>query len=433
MPALDLPYRMLMGGARLVAPLLAAGDSKLARGIRGRAGAVERLRDWARSGRVEGRPLVWVHAPSVGEGLQARAVVRALKEAHPDCQVAYTHFSPSVAGFPMDMPADVTDYLPWDVSEDMGAVLEALSPSLLVFTKTEVWPVLAAEAARRSIPVALVAGTLRRDSGRAGAAGRALLGPAMRSLRMIAAVGEQDAARFARIGVPRERITVTGDPGIDAAVARAAEASPEAHYLRPFRAATVPVLVAGSTWPADEEALLEAATALRARSVSIRLVIAPHEPSEIHLNELAAGWRAAGWSSETLTQAEGNEATEADVVLVDRVGILAQLYAAGVIGYVGGGFGRRGLHSVLEPAAHGLPVLFGPHHTGSAAAVGLLDAGGALAVGSAEGLADALERWVRDPDARVRAGDAARAYLMRHRGAARRTGDLLAPFLAGPP
>src|SRR5690606_15945844 len=113
------------------------------------------------------------------------------------------------------------------------------------------------------------------------------------------------------------------------------------------------------------------------------------------------------------------------VIVVDRVGILGDLYRLADIAYVGGGFGDAGLHSVLEPAAFGAPVLFGPNHDNAREAAELIAVGAALAVADQAALADALALWIDQPDARVRAGDAARRYIETGRGAARRGAALV--------
>src|SRR5690606_22644129 len=136
------------------------GDSKLARGLRGMRGSVDRFEAWASHGRDMRRPLVWFHAPSVGEGFQARAVIEALRTLRPDVQIAYTFFSPSAEPFSRAVPADVTDYLPPDLPSIVARALDALRPDVLAFSKTEVWPNLVHAAAAREIPAILLSATL---------------------------------------------------------------------------------------------------------------------------------------------------------------------------------------------------------------------------------------------------------------------------------
>ncbi|MEX2529237.1 MAG: glycosyltransferase N-terminal domain-containing protein [Gemmatimonadota bacterium] len=423
-------YDLILRLLRATSPLLAAGESKVARGIRGRQGAVETLEEWAGRARTPDRPLVWFHAPSVGEGLQARAVLEALRTERGDLQAVFTHFSPSAEGLARSMPVEVAGYLPWDTHSESRRVLAALRPSLLVFTKTEVWPTLAREAERQGAHVVLAAATLPEHAGRLRPGVRHLLAPVFRRLDRVLAISEEDGERFGRLGVAPEQVVVTGDPGIDSARERALAADPDASYLEPFRRPHRPTLVCGSTWPADEKVLLPAVRRVREDHPGLRLLLAPHEPHEAHLETLEAELATDGWKTARLGEVEERgEAGDADTVVVDRVGVLAHLYTVGDVAFVGGGFHPHGLHSVLEPAAAGLPVIFGPAWSNARAAGDLLLEGGAREVASPEELAGVLGRWLDREDERIGIGERAEGYIRRHIGAARRTAEALAGFL----
>jgi 3-deoxy-D-manno-octulosonic-acid transferase len=161
--------------------------------------------------------------------------------------------------------------------------------------------------------------------------------------------------------------------------------------------------VLGAAWPA-----------LRAAVPEARLIIAPHEPTEAHLAPIERWATASGLRVARLT----NASADADVVVVDRVGVLHELYALAEAAYVGGGFHAAGLHSVIEPASFGVPVLFGPHHTRSRDAGLLLEARAAEAVPDAAALTRALRILLTEPDTRARAGAAAQGVVTAGRGAA---------------
>lgn len=415
---------------RTLAPLLASGDSKWARGIRGRARDREAFERWAARERDPGRPLVWLHAPSVGEGLQARAVLDALRVEVPQLQAVYSYFSPSAEGLAAGMPVDAAAYLPWDLRSEAGRILDALAPRMIAFTKTEVWPGIAEAAKARGIAVVLVAATLPEDAGRLRAPARRFLAPTFGSLDRVLAISAEDGMRFRRLGVAPERISVTGDPAIDSAWRRARAADPSAPFLAPFHADPRPTLVAGSTWGPDEEVLVPGLSRVRDAVPELRLVIAPHEPDEGHLASLEAALARHGWRSARLggVEADGRLGDEADAIVVDRVGVLAALYTVGSVAYVGGGFHRHGLHSVIEPAAAGLPVLFGPRFGNSRAAADLRALGGAESVPDVEALARVAESWLTDPSRREGAARVAAGYIEEHRGAAERTARALEPL-----
>lgn len=413
-----------------MSPLLPAGSSKLARGLRGRRRAHGELIDWGRTKRDADRPVVWLHASSVGEALQARAVLDALRGRRPGVQAVFTFFSPSAEALADEFPADVAAYLPWDLPEVLGEVLDAVSPDVIAFTQKEVWPTLTAAAEQRAIPTVLIAATLPERANRLRRGARVLLGPAFRSLRLVAAISEQDGARFGLLTVPPDRIVVTGDPGVDSAIGRAAGADPEVRYLSPFQAGTGPILVAGSTWKSDEDVLIPALARVRETRPGLRLVLAPHEPAHWDFDGLRDRLAADGWSPALLKDVERSGTLDGvDAVLVERVGVLAHLYTVAAAAYVGGGFHDRGLHSVLEPAAAGVPVLFGPLHGNSLAASHLLASGGAREVSDVDALAAVLEDWLGDPESLRAHGQEALAYIEAHRGAADRTAELMADLI----
>ncbi len=428
---LEFVYAAAVVALRGVALVVAPVWPRLAGVMRGRRQAMASLLAWGRAHRDDGRPLVWIHAPSVGEGLQARAVIEALKGRVPDgIQSVFTHFSPSAEVLVTRMPVDWAGYLPWDVSGDIERALDAVRPSLVAFTKTEVWPVLSRACERRGIPTALVAATLPAGSSRVRPWARRLLAPSLGRLALVAAIAEEDGDRFVAQGAERTVVEVTGDPGVDAAVRRLERLDPDAPYLRPLLAVARPTVVAGSTWPPDEAVLLPALARLRGAHTGLRVVVAPHEPDPDHVEPLLESLRRDGWDPRRLSEVEAEgELGGVDAVVVDRVGVLAHLYRAADVAFVGGGFHGAGLHSVLEPAAAGVPVLFGPAHHNAWAAAKLVEAGAGSVVHDSESLAGATDAWLTDSAGRSSAGAAAREWIERHRGAADRTGEALSRLL----
>jgi 3-deoxy-D-manno-octulosonic-acid transferase len=349
----------------------------------------------------------------------------------PGLRVVFTFFSPSADVVQGTFPADVSSYLPWDLPEVMRPVLDAVQPDVIVFTQREVWPTLAEEAAARGVPTVLIAGTMPQGSGRLSWPGRILLGPAFRSLRAVAAISQEDGDRFGLLGVRNDRVTVTGDPGIDGVRDRAARIDRGAPHMQifgtGFRGEGGPILVAGSTWPSDEEVLIPALARVRESVPGLRLVLAPHEPGGYDFVGLGRRLAADGWIPALLGKV--GEVHGVDAILVDRVGVLADLYSLASVAYVGGGFHKSGLHSVLEPAAVGVPVLIGPRYQGSVHATRLLAVGGARAVADADVLAVTLREWLEVPGKNKERGQLAMDYIENQREAAEYTADLITQFL----
>ena len=420
--ALALGYEGVARLARGLAAVAPASSNKLVATFAARRGVLERFAAFRRDA---ARPLLWIHAPSVGEGLQARPVLELARERRPGTQLAYTWFSPSARVFAHALDVDFRDVLPFDVAADMRAALAALSPTALVFSKLDVWPTLAREASRRGTRLGIVSATLADSSSRRSGVAGVLLREAYARLDRVGAISTEDADRLVSLGVPYRRITVTGDTRYDQVWARAERADRASALLAPLASAR-PTVVAGSTWPADEAALLRAWTRLAARLPTARLVVATHEPTPAHLATIEQWAAGSGLRAARLGTAA---ASDADVVVVDRVGVLGDLYALADVAYVGGAFHAAGLHSVLEPAAYGAPVLFGPRHAAARDARLLIDADAALSVHDADSLQRALERWLESPVERVAAGQAARAVVHQGLGAAARSYALVAELL----
>jgi 3-deoxy-D-manno-octulosonic-acid transferase len=366
-----------------------------------------------------------MHAPSVGEGLQARPVIELLRAAHPELQVAYTHFSPSAERFAASLGVDFSDYLPFDTPGDARAALASLRPRAPVFSKLDVWPVLAHEAAARAVRLGLTSATLAESSSRRGGITAALLRDAYALLDAVGAIDEADAERLVSLGVRSSAITVTGDTRYDQVWERALRVDRAGELLSPL-ASERRTLVAGSTWPSDEAVLLPAWVELRRTVPGARMVIAPHEPTGVHLEPIE---RWAAGSGIALARLGTVAARDAEVVLVDRVGVLGDLYSLADAAYVGGGFHSAGLHSVLEPAAFGAPVAFGPRFEASRDARLLSVAGGGAPVRDTAELAELLSGWLGERAMSDAAGGRAREMVRSGLGAAARSGALVERLL----
>jgi 3-deoxy-D-manno-octulosonic-acid transferase len=407
--------------------------------VRGRRESLERFERWGRTERTPDRPLVWIHAPSVGEALMARAIIAALRARRPDVQVAFTHFSPSAERMVGEVGADVHGYVPFDTRGPVRRALAALRPTAIAFVRTEVWPVLTREAAQAGARQLLVNAVLSEGSGRLRWLGRSFLEAAYRRLDAVGAVSDDHAARYELLGVPAGRIRTTGDARFDQVWDRIEGRGLHAIRGDPDAAERVPpelrdiwrrlddparfTLVAGSTWPEDEAVLLPAVAAAPDRSR--RLVIAPHEPTPSHLESLERRLTGAGLAHGRLGAVLAGVDEAPEVVIVDRMGVLADLYALADAAYVGGGFGTSGLHSVVEPAALGVPVLFGPAHGNAREAAALADAGGGFEVSGERELTDRLAALMQEDERTTSIGRRARSYVRSETGAAERNARLI--------
>ena len=427
-PLLRLAYATTAKLAVAASAIAPTSQAKLALTFRARRGLRGRYAAWARARRSPRQPLLWMHAPSVGEGLMARPILTLVRERHPDTQLAYTFFSPSAEDFSRRLDVDFRDYLPFDDTSEMRAALDALRPTGLVFSKLDVWPTLVREASARGVRLGMISASLPPESRRRRGLGRLMLRDAYAALDAVGAVDEDTAVRLVELGVRPDAVVVTGDTRYDQVWRRAHDADPAAGLLARLTSDR-PTLVAGSTWPADEAHLLPALANVRATMPAMRVILAPHEVTPRHVEPILA-W-AAG-SGMALARVDDPDAATADVILVDRYGVLGDLYALADAAYVGGGFHDAGLHSVLEPAAFGVPVLFGPRHTRSRDALELLRQDAARSASDGRGLARVLRDWLGDETARGAMGERARAVIERGRGAADRSLTLVESLLQRP-
>ena len=425
-------YEALLMAARPAARVAALFGGRTRRGVRGRDETLRRFEAWSAADRDPDRPLVWLHAPSVGEALMAKAIIAALREELPGAQFAFTHFSPSAERMADSVGADVWGYLPWDTRGPLRRALAALRPAALVFVRTEVWPLAAREAQRSGAAVLLVNAVLAEGSSRLRALSRGVMEAVYRRLDAVGAVSADHAARYERLGVPASAIEVTGDARFDQ-VWRRVQAGPSEEAAGLVAALADPdafQVVAGSTWPSDERVLLPATAVLR-RDLPIRLIVAPHEPTASHLEALERRLDRHALRHARLGAIMAAGGALPEVVVVDRLGVLADLYAAGDVAYVGGGFRGAGLHSVVEPAALARPVLFGPGHTNAREAGALADAGGGFVVSGAGEVESTLRRLAGDRVALEAAGEAAVELVRAGTGAGARNAKLIARAVTG--
>lgn len=382
--------------------------------VAGRRGLWDRL--VAKAPQLQG--CIWMHCASVGEFEQGRPVLEALHAAHPGRPILVTFFSPSGYEARKDLPlATHVEYLPVDSAANGARLVELVRPAAVLWVKYEFWPGMLGALHAARVPTFLVSAIFRPDQPFFrwyGAAWRSML-------RGFAHLFVQDEASRALLhGIGIRHVMVSGDTRFDR-VRSIVEANEELPTATAFRGGG-PVLVCGSTWPADESQLQRVLVDL---GRPVKCLAVPHELSEPGLAATEARFPKplVRWSELERTPT-GNVAAmlgraEAGTLLVDRMGLLARLYRHGDVAYVGGGFGD-GIHSLLEPAAWGLPVIFGPHHGKFAEAHGLIAAGGGFAVRNSAELRAVLHRLLTDPEARRTAGEAAARFVRDQAGATAR-------------
>jgi 3-deoxy-D-manno-octulosonic-acid transferase len=369
---------------------------------------------------------LWLHAVSVGEAEAAFPLVRALLRRYPAHRMLVTTTTPTGSARVQAVLGNAVDhvYLPYDMPGAVERFLDHFRPALAVVMETEIWPNLFHVCGKRGIPLAVVNARLSEKSARGYAKLASLTQSSLANVHLIAAQTEADAARFRAIGAPADRVVVTGNIKYDMELPTDLAAQGAALRARLF--GRRPVWIAASTHDGEETSVLEAYGRLRGTVPDVLLLLVPRHPERfdaVHALCRAAGYRVA-------RRSENQTAGDADIFLLDAMGELRLFYATADIAFVGGSLVPVGGHNVLEPAALGLSILFGPYmHHFDEAARGLLAAGGAVQVADARELAARLADWLPNRDTRTVVGARARGFAESGRGALARVETLLAGLL----
>ena len=403
-------------------------DSKVREGIAGRRDVLRTLKSQLNLAR-QSNHTVWFHFTSVGEFEQAKPIIEAIKD---DSRIVLTYFSPSVhANVARYSFCDVSGYLPLDTRHNARALLQIIKPTLLVFSKFDIWPNLVWSAARQKVPIILIAGTLHAKSKRMSYLVRPFSKSVHRHIALHCAISEPDAERFRQICPPDAQIVVTGDTRFDRVYQRAAAVEAGTEFFPGQSTFNRQVLIAGSTYSEDERVLLEAYKLLQQGASELRphLILVPHEPTENRIRQIQEILNLQGLSYSCFSDlSAGINLRDTDAIIIDTVGLLAKLYLMGDVVFVGGSF-HGSVHNVMEPAAMAKPVLFGPTVHNAYEAGLLQEEGAAQLVNNATEMASMLEQLFNDPKERTRRGLIGRRVIEENLGAAERTLDHLRPYL----
>jgi 3-deoxy-D-manno-octulosonic-acid transferase len=433
-------YNVAVNALKPLLPAFGAASPKVSAAVEGRRAAAGEIARWARTDRDPFRPLFWLHGASAGELAGAIPVLERVRADRPDLQLLVTYSSPSAESILGELSADYAGYPPLETMAACREALEAARPDAMVFAKLDAWPALTRAAAEFEIPLGMINATVRPGSTRLRGPGRQLLMPSYGRLDGVGAVSEGEIDRLVMLGTRPESIRVTGDAAFERAlgiVDRARASSRAGGRRLAARAADRVRLCAGSTWPEDERVLIEAAATLAGtgEGAALDLILVPHEPDREALRRIRGlcmehlGVEPQVWSDfspgSALDPAAG--ARPSVPLVVDAVGFLAELYLECDVAWVGGGVGGEGLHSVVEPAAAGLPVLFGPVHDRWEARE-MAERGIAVEV-EPDLVPSVLAALLGDPDRRVEMGAAARRYVEGGRGATEASARLVMDLL----
>lgn len=369
-----------------------------------------------RRGRAELAPEgydVWFHAASLGEFEQARPVIERYLSMRPEASVLLSFFSPSGYNVRRNFHPRVTVvYLPFDRPALVKQFLDEAQPRMAIFVKYEFWGNFLSELKSRAIPTYIISAIFRP--------GQIFFKPwggmFRRMLRCFDRLYVQDeASRLLLAGIGVDNVTVAGDTRLDrvAAIHAQARRHPQVDAFEALMPrASNPVMVAGSSWPADEDIYIP----FLKSNPKVRAIIAPHEFDDQRVEAMRQ--RLGAEHTAVLSELEKGEPLPEGCryLIVDCFGWLSSLYGYADFAYVGGGFGA-GLHNINEAAAFGVPVIYGPNNRKFREAADLAACGGGFCVHNAAEFAKCASKFVADEDFRTAAGKKAGQYIAGNIGA----------------
>lgn len=397
-----LLYNLLLRLYYVLVLVASISNSKAKKWIQGRRGLLSKMaKDISSEDEI-----VWFHCASLGEFEQGRPVIEAMKQQDPSIKVLLTFFSPS--GYEVRKNyegADYIYYLPLDTYFNAVKFVRIAHPKVAIFVKYEFWFHYIQALKKQEVPTYVISAIFRPDQVFFKWYG-GLFRLMLRSYRHLFVQNQQSEDLLKTIGI--SNVTICGDTRFD----RVAQIAKNAKQL-PLVEALVgqqPCIIAGSTWPEDETLL---ASYIK-QHPELRMVVAPHEIGEGHVQEIMG--KLSGVKVARYTQTNIEEAAKAQVLVVDTIGILSSIYRYGQVAYIGGGFGV-GIHNTLEAATWGMPVVFGPNYHKFQEAKDLISAGASFSISNETELSKVFDNLLGDSNALERAAGAAKRYVAANIGA----------------
>ena len=385
--------------------LLSPFHSKAQLLVQGRKNQIQKLENQVDTT----KDTLWFHAASLGEFEQARPLIERIKHQQPNYKIALSFFSPSGYEIRKNYPfADYIFYLPEDTAQNAKALVEILQPQAVFFIKYEFWHFYLKTISEHKIPLYLISGIFREKQVFFQWYGKWFVKMLHRFTHFF--VQNQESAQLlAKKGF--SNVSISGDTRFDR-VWEVAQQAKKLTVIEKFTQSKA-CLIAGSSWDADEELLCQFIN--ENKDLDIKYIIAPHETDKKHiqaiLSKLTDTQEVAIYS-----EAKKTDLKTARVLVIDTIGILSSVYAYGQVAYVGGGFGK-GIHNILEPAAHALPIIIGTNNHKFQEAQDLLKSGGALEISNYQDLSNAIKKLFLQKEYLEQSSKIAVQYVKQQRGA----------------
>jgi 3-deoxy-D-manno-octulosonic-acid transferase len=353
---------------------------------------------------------IWFHAASLGEYEQGLPVIEKIKTKYPNHKIVLTFFSPS--GYEVrknNLVADVTVYLPLDTKKNAKQFLSLVHPEMTFFIKYEYWPNYLNELRKLGTPTYLISGIFRKNQLFFKWYG-GFYRTALDTFTYFFVQNESSKKMLLELG--KTNVAVSGDTRFDR-VASILEKDNTLDYIEAFQNDTL-TIVAGSSWPKDENLLVDY---INQTSKKVKFIIAPHNIKEEQIKELKKSISKKVVLFSELGKGIDLSLQDFDVFIIDTIGILTKIYSYADIAYVGGGFGDPGVHNILEPATFGVPIVIGPNFSHFAEATALVNIGGCISISNKETLFDAFSNLISNDDIRHEKGHICSTFVQMNKGA----------------
>jgi len=394
--------------------IVSFGNKKLREGMRGRIQGWNRLQQ-SLAQKPHAHKRFWVHCASAGELEQALPLLERVREAEPQAFIALTCFSPSAfravqaerqrrSTAALSIPWDFADYLPWDFPWSTRRFLRTLQPTLGILIQREFWPELLTQCHQQRVPLFLAAASLRTYP-------QPILRPFYKwSFRHFTLAGTIDVQtqQWIQHLAPQLNVQVLGDPRAERVLQRRKQFLSQSSWSSSLR--SWPIFIGASLWEEDFSALLPTLRAAKQWLPQLRFVLVPHEPNESRLLKWESRIQAAGFSSRRWTEFLTEPEQLPDVIFVDQVGFLAELYSLATWVFVGGSFKKR-VHNIFEPLAYNCILITGPHIRNSPEASELHLLGGLTVASSPAELIQVTQPLFLNPEKQADARRQAHEFL----------------------
>ena len=350
---------------------------------------------------------IWFHAASLGEYEQGLPVIERIKEKFPSHKIVLTFFSPS--GYEVrknNLVADVTVYLPLDTKKNALQFLSIVRPEMVFFIKYEYWPNYLTELRKLGIPTYLISGIFRKNQLFFKWYG-GFYRTALNTFTYFFVQNESSKKLLLELG--KTNVAVSGDTRFDR-VASILEKDNSLDFIKTFKNDTLSI-VAGSSWPKDENLLVDY---INQTSEKIKFIIAPHNIKEEQIQELK---NSISKRVVLFSEKSNKNLADFDVFIIDTIGILTKIYSYADIAYVGGGFGNPGVHNILEPATFGVPIVIGPNFSHFAEATALVNREGCISISNKKELMDAFSNLIANDNIRHEKRHICNTFVQMNKGA----------------